>query len=102
MSQPLERHERLIARLLWNGTWLASAIIAAGLALDFLHRAGVALLPGLNGFDVVKVGIAVFILLPIARVSLMLALFLRERDYAYMAISALVLLIIGVGFFVGL
>lgn len=105
MTQPteiLERRERLIARLLWNGTWLASAIIAAGLILDFLHRIDVALLPSQAGSQVAAAGIALFILLPIARVVLMLAIFLHERDYAYTAISAVVLVIIGIGFAIGL
>ncbi|PLC49785.1 hypothetical protein CR159_10855 [Pollutimonas subterranea] len=105
MTQPtetLERRERLIARLLWNGTWLASSIIAAGLILDFLHRIDVALFPNLAGSQVAAAGIALFILLPIARVVLMLAIFLHERDYAYTAISALVLVIIGIGFAIGL
>jgi uncharacterized membrane protein len=45
----------------------------------------------------VKAGVAVFILLPVARVALMLTLFLRERDYAYTVIAALVLAIIAAG-----
>ncbi|OQM76605.1 DUF1634 domain-containing protein [Manganibacter manganicus] len=97
-----ERREQLIAGLLWYGTWLASAVIAAGIALAMLEKAGIA--PGfaLSGYDVVKAGVALFILLPIARVGLMLVIFLRERDYVYTAISALVLAIIGVGVLVAL
>ncbi|MDM4501851.1 DUF1634 domain-containing protein [Klebsiella oxytoca] len=38
-----------------------------------------------------------FILLPVARVALMLTIFLRERDYAYVVIAALVLAIIAAG-----
>ena len=52
------------------------------------------------GLDVVKVGVGVFILLPVARVVLMLAIFLRERDYIYAVIAALVLAIIAVGVFI--
>lgn len=83
-----ERRERMIAALLWYGTWLASALIAVGMVLD--------------GYDIVKAGVALFICLPIARVALMLVTFLRERDYAYVAISALVLAIIGAGVVAGL
>jgi uncharacterized membrane protein len=57
---------------------------------------------GLRDLGLVKVGVALFILLPVARVALMLAIFLRERDYAYTAISALVLLIIAAGVVSGL
>ncbi|MGS1109755.1 DUF1634 domain-containing protein [Achromobacter anxifer] len=90
--------DRVIAGLLWYGTWLASALIAAGMALDFLPQA----LAGLRGLELVQAGVALFILLPVARVALMLAIFLRERDYAYTAISALVLLIIAAGVVSGL
>ena len=83
-----ERREQMIATPLWYGTWLASAVIAAGMVLGH--------------YDVAKAGVALFICLPIARVALMLAIFLRERDYAYVAISALVLAIIGAGVLAGL
>jgi len=83
-----ERREQTIAALLWYGTWLASAVIGLGMVLGV--------------YDIVKAGVALFICLPIARVGLMLAIFLRERDYAYVAISALVLAIIGVGVLAGL
>jgi len=92
------RRDRIIAGLLWYGTWIASALIAAGMAFDFLPQAQA----GLGGLELVKAGVALFILLPVARVALMLAIFLRERDYAYTAISALVLLIIAAGVVSGL
>ncbi|HEY9271331.1 DUF1634 domain-containing protein [Achromobacter sp.] len=101
MTQAADKHarrDRVIAGLLWYGTWLASALIAAGMALDFLPQAQA----GLCGLELVRAGVALFILLPIARVALMLAIFLRERDYAYTAISALVLLIIAAGVVSGL
>jgi uncharacterized membrane protein len=88
-----QRRERLIAGLLSYGTWVASAVIAAGVLLGFL---------GHPGLTVEKAGIGLFILLPVARVALMLVTFLRERDYAYAAISALVLVIIAAGVVAGL
>jgi uncharacterized membrane protein len=96
------RRDRGIAALLRYGTWAASACIAIGMAMDFLLPQGG--LPGLEqaGYRFVQAGVALFILLPVARVALMLALFLRERDYAYTAISALVLLIIAAGVLSGL
>ena len=102
MPDDYECHEQIIAALLWYGTWLASAVIAAGMALSALQQ--LEGLPdfGLSGYDLVKAGVALFILLPVARVTLMLAIFLRERDYAYMVISALVLAIIGAGILIGL
>jgi uncharacterized membrane protein len=49
----------------------------------------------------VKVGVALFIVLLAARVALMLLMFLRERNYAFSLISALVLTIIAAGFLLG-
>jgi uncharacterized membrane protein len=91
-----EPRERLIAGLLWYGTWVASALIAGGLAIGLPQHVAKTLL-GLSSFDLVKVGVALFILLPVARVVLLLFIFLRERDYVFTAISALVLVIIGAG-----
>jgi uncharacterized membrane protein len=101
-TDKFEPREQLIAGLLWYGTWVASAFIAGGLALGLLQHRVMPLLSGISGFAVVKAGVALFILLPIARVALMLLIFVRERDYAYMAISALVLAIIGASLLAGL
>jgi hypothetical protein len=101
-TDKFEPREQLIAGLLWYGTWLASGFIAGGLALGFLQHLVMPLLLGLSGFAIVKTGVALFILLPVARVALMLFIFVRERDYAYMAISALVLAIIGASLLSGL
>ncbi len=105
MNQPtsnFERRDRSIATLLWYGTWIASGIIAVGIGLGVLQQLGHLLPPGLSKDNVVKAGVALFILLPIARVALMLVIFLRERDYTYVVISAFVLAIIGTGILIGL
>jgi hypothetical protein len=97
MNRPIddcERRERLIAALLWYGTWAASAVIAAGLAVGLTRPISL----GLSGIGIAQAGVALFILLPVARVVLMLGMFLRQRDYAYAAISAFVLAIIAAGF----
>jgi len=96
------RRDRGIAALLWYGTWAASACIAIGMALGLVPSSGGGQGMGLYGYRFVQAGVALFILLPVARVALMLAIFLRERDYAYTAISALVLLIIAAGVVSGL
>jgi uncharacterized membrane protein len=54
-----------------------------------------AVLPNIR---LVTIGIALFLLLPVLRVALMLIVFLRERDYWFSAIAALVLTILLVGF----
>lgn len=94
-----KHREQIIAALLWYGTWCACALIAGGMILGISADSfGL----GLNGYQLVKAGVALFILLPVARVVLMLVIFLRERDYAYTLISALVLSIIAAGVVIGL
>jgi uncharacterized membrane protein len=96
------RLELLLARLLDYGSWLASAVIGLGLALALIHgRSGAQDAGNLSSMRIVTAGIALFILLPVLRVILMLIVFVRERDYRYIAIAALVLLIILTGFVVG-
>jgi hypothetical protein len=96
-TNDFERREQQIAALLWYGTWCASALIAAGITVGVIQQAGSLLNVGFNGHQLVKAGVALFILLPVARVALMLKIFLRERDYAYALIAALVLAIIAGG-----
>ena len=91
MTADLARHpelERLIAKVLDRGTWIASGIIALGLALE---------LGGWPGRRIVIGGIAIFILLPVLRVMIMLIMFIRERDYRFSVVAALVLMIIALG-----
>ena len=103
-SLPLES---LLASVLHYGSWLASGAIAAGLALVWMdarisaspmstHQLAVP-----RDMRLVAIGIALFILLPVLRVVLMLIVFLRERDYRFSAIAALVLTILLVGFLLG-
>jgi uncharacterized membrane protein len=86
------RLNEIVAALLRYGTWCASVLIACGMILEARHLAAGPL---------VRAGVALFILLPVARLALMLAIFLRERDYVYALISALVLSIIAAGVAVG-
>lgn len=97
-----ERRDRMIAGLLWHGTWLASVIIFTGMVLKLLRQFGNLSIPALSGDELMRTGVALFIVLPVARVALMLGIFLYERDYIYTLISALVLVIIMAGVIVGL
>ena len=72
--------ERRLAALLQGGTWLACAVIAAGMA------AGLARL--------VVAGIGLVIALPVVRVAAMLGASARARDWRLAAVAALVLAII--------
>ena len=87
--------ERLLAYVLHRGTWLATCIIALGLALPLFGSRGVGL--ATTGEEIVTAGIAFFILLPVLRVMLMLVMFVREGDYRFGAIATLVLAIIVLG-----
>jgi amino acid transporter len=97
-----DRRAGLIAALLWYGTWIASASIAAGMALAIFPHTAHRFLHVASSEGIVRVGIALFIVLPIARVALMLGMFLRDRDHVYAAISALVLAIITAGIVIGI
>lgn len=97
-----ELGNKLIAGLLWHGTWIASAFIALGIGLQVLNQIGYGMPFLQNGPGLMKIGVTLFILLPVARVILMLGLFLRNRDYLYTILSAFVLIVIGIGVLVGL
>jgi len=86
--------ERLLASVLYYGTWLASAVIAVGLAMALIGGHPWAM-------RVVTAGILLLILLPVIRVTLMLIVFVRERDYRFGAIAAVVLAFIVLGFVLG-
>lgn len=97
-----ERLDRALATLLWYGTWAASGLIAVGMLLESWHRlAGPAGIAAFGG-GVVKTGVALLIALPAGRVLMLLAIFLRRRDFAYALISALVLAILGAGVLIGM
>ena len=94
--------ERLLARVLYSGTWIASLVIAIGIGLALIaSRAGARGATIAPDMRVVTAGIVIFILLPVVRVALMLIAFLRHRDFGLSAIAALVLLFIALGFIVG-
>jgi len=97
-TSPLAPLERLLASLLHYGTWVASFIIAVGLVLTLIHtNGGVSHPETMLGMRIVTTGIVLFILLPVLRLMLMFGVFLRERDYRFSAIAALVLLIVVTG-----
>jgi hypothetical protein len=94
--------ERLLAWVLSGGTWLATCVIAVGLALPLFSWLGASPATTMTGVRIVTVGIALFILLPILRVLLMLIVFVCEGDYRLAAIAALVLVIIILGTALGM
>jgi hypothetical protein len=93
--------EELLAGLLRYGSWCASAAIGLGLALTLIGSH----LPARNSATmphrIATMGIALFILLPMLRVSLMFLVFIRERDFRFACIAGLVLAIILIGIVLG-
>jgi uncharacterized membrane protein len=94
------RLERLLAMLLHYGTWLASAVIALGIAVASVERYYAA--QDAWGMRIVKTGIALFILLPVVRVVVMVVVFVLERNYLLVTSAGLVLMIILLGFVLGI
>jgi len=106
LNQVMSGHpllERLLAMVLQYGTWLASAAIGVGLAIALvdshsgLHNVGF-----LSSTRIISLGILLFILLPVFRVFLMLLVFVKERDYRFSVIAGLVLVILIMGFIIGM
>lgn len=83
--------EGVLAVTLRNGTAIACLILAASLALQVF--------PALRAISewLGKAGIVTFISLPILRVSIMAVLFGLNGDAIFAAISATVLVVIGLG-----
>ncbi|MGO1767516.1 hypothetical protein CAP48_08415 [Advenella sp. S44] len=102
LSSKPNRHDGIIAGLLWYGTLIASAVIMTGIILGALAQIGVTPALSLAGYALIRIGVVIFVLLPIIRVALMLVMFAHARDYLYTAIAALVLVIIGAGVIIGL
>jgi uncharacterized membrane protein len=94
--------ERLLARTLQFGTWLASAVIGLGLILALLDGHFGVHMSGSISLKTIALGVVMFILLPVLRVLLMLFVFWQERDYRFSAIAALVLVILILGFVIGM
>ena len=96
------RLEVLLAALLRNGSWLASAAIGLGFALALIDsRFGTRNLAILPNMRIATMGIVLFILLPVLRILLMLLVFIREGDFRLAVTAGLVLAIILLGTVLG-
>jgi hypothetical protein len=92
------RLERLLAALLHYGTWAGACAMAAGIALRWSASAALALFGG----AALTAGVCIIILLPVARLMLMLAVYTVERDYRFASIAAFVLLVVIAGCVAGI
>ena len=106
--------ELWISRMLLSGVILSATIILAGLVLYLVKGTGGESLKGLvdqqktaadfgailrgigraDGKSLIQLGLFVLILTPISRVAMSVFFFLRERDRVFVAITAVVLLVL--------
>jgi hypothetical protein len=94
--------ECLLAGTLYYGTLMASVVVCVGLGLAMIDsRFGAPRLAISRDMRIATIGIALFILLPVARVIVMLVAYFRQRDYRLSAIALLVLMVILLGLVVG-
>jgi uncharacterized membrane protein len=99
----VSRLESLLAKFLRYGTWIASSVIAIGCGLLVIEdRSGTRGSTEAVALRWVTAGIAFLILLPVARVAIMLWFFLRDRDYRLALAAALVLTTIAAGVAIGI
>jgi uncharacterized membrane protein len=102
-SRASHQLERVLATTLSWGTWAASSAVALGLALALWHsRAATGKMALQRDTRITTAGIALFVLLPVIRVTVMLFAFLRARDYRFCVIAALVLVITLFGLLAGM
>lgn len=95
--------EKVLAKFLRYGTWLASSVIAIGCALLVIEgRSGTPGATATLALHCVTAGIAFLILLPVTRVAIMLGFFLSDRDYRLATAAALVLTTIAAGVAIGI
>jgi len=119
-TAPLRTVEKVVSRVLRIGVILSATIICLGLgllavkgiitnemridaAIPYPRDLG-ALLSGLLALDpasVIALGLVVLIATPIARVSVSIVAFALERDWRYVAVTALVLTILIAGIILG-
>lgn len=101
-QRQLQRMESILTGFLRSGAFFASSWIGIGIALSaFENPASPSSQLDLLRDRCFTIGIGLLIALPVLRVFLMMLIFLCERDYRFVAISATVLIIIVVGFLLG-
>jgi uncharacterized membrane protein len=87
--------ELILARLLSGGTWIACMVIAIGIVLQVTGHAD-------SGARLDRVGIGLFVLLPVARLITLAVAFARAREKVFVGVCLLILLIIALGTIVSL
>jgi uncharacterized membrane protein len=83
--------ERILGRLLTAGTQLSMALLAAGLVATFLR-------PGRASRELLAAGLWVLLLTPATRVAVSMFGYLRQRDWAFVLYTSIVLGLLVTGF----
>ncbi|MBC1917379.1 DUF1634 domain-containing protein [Listeria booriae] len=114
-DEEMHRVEAIVSTLLRIGVLLSAAIILIGLLLlMFTGTSGypgttypttlTAIFDGITQFKpyaIVMFGLFCLILTPVLRVLVSFVTFLKEKDYLYVAITAIVLIILTISFLIG-
>ncbi|WP_099222790.1 DUF1634 domain-containing protein [Listeria costaricensis] len=114
-EEEMYKVEAVVGGLLRIGVILSAAIIIIGLALFIFTgdsgypgdtypttiRAIFSGLAALKPFAIIMFGLLCLILTPVLRVVVSLFTFLKEKDYLYVAITAIVLVILAISFLLG-
>ncbi|WP_430535201.1 DUF1634 domain-containing protein [Listeria rocourtiae] len=114
-GEEMHRVEAVVSGLLRIGVLLSAAVILIGLLL--LMFTGTSGYPGttypttltdiftgigeFKPYAIIMFGLFCLILTPVLRVLVSLATFLKEKDYLYVAITAIVLIILAISFLIG-
>ena len=80
----MSRLERTVGFVLRAGVTASSLVLAAGLVLEFMNA------PGAQGL--LHAGIVTLLATPVARVVVSIAGYVRERDWTFATLTAIVLI----------
>ncbi|MBC1500378.1 DUF1634 domain-containing protein [Listeria weihenstephanensis] len=115
-DEEMHQVELVVSSLLRIGVMLSAAIILIGMLL--LMFTGTSGYPGttypttltaiftgigeLKPYAIIMFGLFCLILTPVLRVVVSLVTFLKEKDYLYVGITAIVLIILAISFIIGI
>jgi uncharacterized membrane protein len=91
----VEAIEVILAKLLRIGSVIAGALMAVGLVMTLI--APVAAL----GTELITIGLVVLVATPVMRVTVAMAVFVRDRDYLFALFCLVVLAALAVGMLIG-
>ena len=84
MTHDTDTLERTLGHVLTAGTRISMALLGAGLLASFLH-------PGPTASQLLRVGLWVLLLTPVARVLVSVVGFIAQRDWPFTLYTAIVL-----------